>query len=325
MCTYLAVSKTITTALGLGIAFIVVQGITVPVNNLIFTYLLKDGALAWAGLPDVDLSFLGLKLLGALGEAKIFLPAACGGQGTCGQCRARVFEGGGDILPTETSHISKREAAGGERLACQVAVKQDMKIQVPNEVFGVRKMECTVRSNNNVSTFIKELVLKLPKGEELEFRAGGYIQIECPPHHLKYADFDIPGEYRLDWDHYKLWRYESDVKKPAIRAYSMASYPDEKDIVMLNVRIATPPPSKPDVPPGIMSSYIFSLKPEDNWEGYTGFIHEVLLNHYLSQHPTPEDCEYYLCGPPIMNAAVIKMLEDLGVEHDNIMLDDFGA
>lgn len=358
---------------------------------------------------------VGLKLLNALSEAKIFLPSACGGQGTCGQCRARVFEGGGDILPTETSHISKREAAEGERLACQVAVRQDMKIEVPNEVFGVRKMECTVRSNNNVSTFIKELVLALPEGEELEFRAGGYIQIECPLHHIKYTDFDIPEEYRPDWDRYKLWRYESDVKQTVTRAYSMASYPEEKDIVMLNVRIATPPPSMPDVPPGIMSSYIFSLKAgdkvdvsgpygeffaretdaemvfvgggagmapmrshifdqlkrihskrtmtfwygarsrreifyadefdrlqkehdnfewhvalsepqaEDKWEGYTGFIHEVLLNHYLNQHPAPEDCEYYLCGPPVMIAAVIKMLEDLGVERDNIMLDDFGA
>jgi len=358
---------------------------------------------------------VGLKLLSALGESKIFLPAACGGQGTCGQCRARVLEGGGDILPTETSHINKREAAGGERLACQVTVRENMKIEVPSEVFGVRKMECTVRSNNNVSTFIKELVLDLPEGEELEFRAGGYIQIECPPHHIKYEDFDIPEQYRPDWDLFKLWRYESNVKKSAIRAYSMASYPEEKDIVMLNVRIATPPPSMPNVPPGIMSSYIFSLKagdkvvisgpygdffardtdaemvfvgggagmapmrshifdqlkrlhgkrkmtfwygarssrevfyadefdrlqnendnfewhvalsepqPEDNWEGHTGFIHEVLLNHYLSQHPAPEDCEYYLCGPPVMNAAVIKMLEDLGVEQDNIMLDDFGG
>lgn len=358
---------------------------------------------------------VGQKLLGALGDVKIFLPAACGGQGTCGQCRARVFEGGGDILPTETSHISKREAAEGERLACQVAVKRDMKIEVPAEVFGVRKMECTVRSNDNVSTFIKELVLNMPEGEELDFRAGGYIQIECPPHHLKYTDFDIPEQFRPDWDRYNLWRYESDVKQPETRAYSMASYPEEKDIVMLNVRIATPPPGMPDVPPGIMSSYIFGLKPgdkvtisgpygeffardtdaemvfigggagmapmrshifdqlkrlhskrkmtfwygarsrreifyeeefdalqrehdnfewhvalsdpqpEDNWEGYTGFLHEALLLHYLSLHPAPEDCEYYLCGPPVMNAAVIKMLEDLGVERDNIMLDDFGG
>jgi Na+-transporting NADH:ubiquinone oxidoreductase subunit F len=296
-----------------------------------------------------------------------------------------------------------------------VVIKQDMRIAVPLEVFGVRKLECTVRSNRNVSTFIKELVLDLPQDEVLEFRAGGYIQIECPPHRIKYTDFDIPEKFRPDWDRYNLWRYTSEVKTPTMRAYSMANYPEENDIVMLNVRIASPPPSVPDAPPGIMSSYIFGLKPgdkvtvsgpfgeffakdtdaemvfigggagmapmrshifdqlkriktqrkmtfwygarsrreifyeqefdqlqkehdnfewnvalseplpEDEWVGYTGFIHEVLLMHYLSYHPAPEDCEYYLCGPPVMNSAVIKMLEDLGVERDNIMLDDFGG
>jgi Na+-transporting NADH:ubiquinone oxidoreductase subunit F len=358
---------------------------------------------------------VGQKLLNALSDVQIFVPSACGGGGTCAQCRVKVFAGGGNILATETAHITKREAAEGERLACQVVVKQDMKIALPPEVFGVKKLECTVRSNNNVSTFIKELVLDLPEGEELEFRAGGYIQIECPPHRLKYTDFDIPEKFRPDWDRYNLWRYTSETKTPVTRAYSMASYPEEKNIVMLNVRIASPPPSVPDAPPGIMSSYIFSLKPgdkvtisgpfgeffakdtnaemvfigggagmapmrshifdqlrrintkrkitfwygarsrreifyeeefdqlqkehdnfewyvalsepqpEDEWVGYTGFIHEVLLIHFLSYHPAPEDCEYYLCGPPVMNSAVIKMLEDLGVEHDNIMLDDFGG
>jgi Na+-transporting NADH:ubiquinone oxidoreductase subunit F len=358
---------------------------------------------------------VGQKLLNALSNVQIFVPSACGGGGTCAQCRVKVFAGGGDILPTETAHITKREAAEGERLACQVVIKQDMRIAVPLEVFGVRKLECTVRSNRNVSTFIKELVLDLPQDEVLEFRAGGYIQIECPPHRIKYTDFDIPEKFRPDWDRYNLWRYTSEVKTPTMRAYSMANYPEENDIVMLNVRIASPPPSVPDAPPGIMSSYIFGLKPgdkvtvsgpfgeffakdtdaemvfigggagmapmrshifdqlkriktqrkmtfwygarsrreifyeqefdqlqkehdnfewnvalseplpEDEWVGYTGFIHEVLLMHYLSYHPAPEDCEYYLCGPPVMNSAVIKMLEDLGVERDNIMLDDFGG
>ncbi len=357
----------------------------------------------------------GIKLLGALGEAKLFVASACGGGGSCGQCRVRVLEGGGSILPTETSHINKREAAHGERLACQVVVKQDMKIEIPREVFGVKKWRCRVRSNDSVSTFIKELVLELPEGEDIAFRAGGYIQIECPAHHIRYQDFDIPERFRGDWDRYNLWRYDSVVKAPVVRAYSMANYPGEKGMVMLNVRVATPPPSNPDVPPGVMSSYIFSLKPgdeitvsgpfgeffakdtenemifvgggagmapmrshifdqlkrldskrkisfwygarskreifyhedfeqlrqehdnfkwhvalsdpvpEDAWTGYTGFIHRVLLDNYLAEHPAPDECEYYLCGPPMMTAAVIKMLLDLGVERENILMDDFGG
>ncbi len=358
---------------------------------------------------------VGLKLLNALADARVFVPSACGGGGTCGQCRVKIHAGGGDILPTETTHITKREAAAGERLACQVVVKRDMQIEVPPEVFGVKKLECRVRSNNSVSTFIKELVLELPQDAQLDFRAGGYIQMECPPHRVNYEDFDIPDRFRGDWDRHKLWRFVSDVSEPVTRAYSMANYPGEQDIVMLNVRIATPPPAAPDAPPGIMSSYIFSLRPgdkvmvsgpygeffardtnaemvfigggagmapmrahifdqlkrigttrkisfwygarsrreifyqeefdalqqahpnfewyvglsdpqpEDHWEGYRGFIHEVLFLHYLCAHPAPEDCEYYLCGPPMMNAAVISMLLDLGVERDNILLDDFGA
>ncbi len=358
---------------------------------------------------------VGGKLMQTLAENGLFVPSACGGGGSCAQCRVKVLEGGGSILPTELSHISKREAREGVRLSCQVAVKQDMKIQVPEEVFGVRKWECTVRSNRNVATFIKELVLDLPEGEDVPFRAGGYIQIECPPHEVRYRDFQIEEEFRPDWDKFDMWRYVSRVTEPVTRAYSMANYPDEKGIIMLNVRIASPPPRQPDVPPGQMSSYIFSLKPgdkvtisgpygeffardtdkemvfigggagmapmrshlldqfyriktkrkvsfwygarsrrelfyvedfdkiaaendnfewhialsdplpEDNWDGYTGFIHEVLYENYLKDHPAPEDCEYYMCGPPMMNAAVIKMLLDLGVERDDIMLDDFGG
>jgi Na+-transporting NADH:ubiquinone oxidoreductase subunit F len=358
---------------------------------------------------------VGGKLLNVLAESQLFVPSACGGGGSCGQCRVKVFEGGGSILPTETSFINKREAAEGSRLSCQVVVKQDMKIELPREVFGVRQWECRVRSNRNVATFIKELVLELPAGEDLQFRAGGYIQIECPPHQLKYRDFDIEDRFRDEWDRYGLWDTASHVTHPLVRAYSMANYPGEKGIVMLNVRIATPPPSVPDAPPGKMSSFIFNLKPgdkvvvsgpfgeffaketdaemvfigggagmapmrshifdqlerldskrkisfwygarslretfyiedfnrlakkhanfrwhtalsdpqpEDRWEGYTGFIHEVVLDNYLRDHPAPEDCEYYMCGPPMMTAAIIKMLYDLGVEEDNIMLDDFGG
>ena len=358
---------------------------------------------------------VGGKLLGALADAELYVSSACGGGGTCGQCKVKVLEGGGSLLPTEASHITKREARSGTRLACQVAVKQPMKVEVPREVFGVRKWLCKVRSNDSVATFIKELVLELPQGETLDFRAGGYIVIECPPHKLSFRDFDIAPEYRPDWDRYNLWRYASQTAEPVSRAYSMASFPLERDIIMLNVRIATPPPQAEDsVPPGVMSSYIFSLKPgdsvtvsgpfgeffaretdaemvfvgggagmapmrshifdqlvrlksprkitfwygarsmreifyqddfdrlqrehpnfrwhialsepqpEDHWTGYTGFIHKVLHDEYLGRHPAPETCEYYLCGPPLMTNAVIGMLEDLGVERGNILMDDFG-
>lgn len=358
----------------------------------------------------------GAKLLGALADQGLFVSSACGGGGTCAQCKVKVLEGGGSLLPTEEGHINRREATEGERLACQVAVKQDMKVEVPEDVFGVKKWECTVRSNDNKATFIKELILDLPEGEKIDFRAGGYIQIECPAYDLKFDSFDIPEKFRDDWDKYKLWDLESHVKEPSIRAYSMANYPEEDDMVMLNVRIATPPPGQEaKLPPGVMSSYIFDLKPgdkvtvsgpfgeffaretgnemifvgggagmapmrshiydqlrrlksdrkmsfwygarslreafyvdefdqlaeensnfvwhmglsepqpEDNWEGYTGFIHDVLLENYLKDHPAPEECEFYLCGPPMMNSSVIRMLLDLGVERENIMLDDFGG
>lgn len=354
-------------------------------------------------------------LLGTLASCGLFIPSACGGKGTCGVCKVKVHEGGGSLLPTERSHVSRGEEREGVRLSCQVKVKNDMRIEVPHEVFDVRKWECTVRSNDNVATFIKELVLELPKGETVPFRAGGYIQIECPPHVVKYEDFAVEPEYRGDWDKFNMWRYVSKVEEGVSRAYSMANYPEEHDIIMLNVRIASPPPrAAADVPPGIMSSYIFNLKPgdkvtisgpfgeffakdtkaemlfigggagmapmrshifdqfrrlktdrkvtfwygarslreafyiedfdsiqrdfpnfkwhlalsepqpEDNWTGYTGFIHQVVLEQYLKNHPAPEDIEYYLCGPPAMLAACGKMLADLGVERENILFDDFG-
>ena len=359
---------------------------------------------------------VGSKLLQGLAEEGIFVPSACAGGGSCGQCRVKVMSGGGAILPTETSLINKREAADHVRLSCQVTVKQAMSVQVSDEVFGVQKYDCEVVSNRSVASFIKELVLRLPEGEVMDFRAGGYVQIECPPHNLRFADFDIDERFRDEWDRYNLWRYESHVKASTSRAYSMANYPLEQGIVKLNVRIATPPPGSSDkIPPGIISSFIFGLKPgdhvtvsgpfgeffakdtqnemvfigggagmapmrahifdqlrrlhsqrkmtfwygarslreafyvdefnelaaenenfswhlalseptpEDDWNGYTGFIHKVLRDEYLLQHPAPEDCEYYLCGPPMMNSAVVAMLEDLGVMHDHILLDDFGG
>jgi Na+-transporting NADH:ubiquinone oxidoreductase subunit F len=358
----------------------------------------------------------GGKLLSVLADNKLFVSSACGGGGTCAQCKVDVLEGGGEILPTEETHITKREARKGTRLSCQVSVKQDMKIHVPEEVFGVKKWDCTVRSNNNVATFIKETVLELPEGEDIPFRAGGYIQIERPPGlKINYKDFDVDKDYHEDWDKFNLWQFVSEVDEETIRAYSMANYPEEKGIIMLNIRIASPPPNKPDVPPGKMSSYIFSLKPGDKatisgpfgeffakdtdkemvfigggagmapmrshifdqlkriktdrkitfwygarsvreifykedfdqleeecdnfdwtvalsdpiegetWNGPVGFIHNVLYDKYLKEHPAPEDCEYYLCGPPIMNTSVIDLLLELGVERDDIALDDFGG
>lgn len=358
---------------------------------------------------------VGSKLLTALANAKLFIPSACGGSGTCAQCLVKVLKGGGEILATETPHITKRKALSGERLSCQVSIKQDMEIVVEDSVFGIKKWECNVKSNDNVATFIKELVLDLPTGETIDYRAGGYIQIECPAHVSKYSTMDIGAEYRDDWDKFNLWSFVSVAKEPALRAYSMASHPAEKEI-MLNIRIATPPSgTKDNVPPGIMSSFIFNLKPgdkvfvsgpygefyakdsnaemvfvgggagmapmrshifdqlrrlkskrkmtfwygarskremfyvedfdmlakeynnfswyvalsdalpQDKWDGYTGFIHNVLFTEYIKNHPAPEDCEYYLCGPPIMNSSVINMLIQNGVESENIMLDDFGG
>ena len=356
-------------------------------------------------------------LLNALADQRIFIPSACGGKGTCGTCKVDVEAGGGSLLPTETSHITRGEAREGCRLSCQVKVKQDMKIRLPAEIFSVQEWKCKVRSNHNVATFIKEFVLELPEGEEVPFRAGGYIQISCPPHSAHYKDIDVEPEFRADWDRFQIWEIDSVVNEPVSRAYSMANYPDEKGVIMLNVRVATPPPRAPKgTPPGVMSSYIFDCKPgdevtisgpfgdffakdtnaemvfigggagmapmrshifdqfnrlhtkrkvsfwygarslreafyvedfdgiqkenpdnfewhlalseplpEDNWTGYNGFIHQVLYDNYLKDHPAPEDIEYYMCGPPMMMSACFKMLDDLGVEPENIAFDDFGG
>lgn len=358
----------------------------------------------------------GSTLLSTLANRKIFIPSACGGGGTCAQCMVKIHEGGGDLLPTEEGHITRGMAKEGCRLSCQVKVKRDMRIEVPASVFSVEKWECEVVSNHNVATFIKEFKVRLPKGKKISFVSGDYIQIEIPPHDVQYKDFDVETEYRGDWDKYNLWQFRSKTDETVERAYSMANYPAEgDDLVMLNVRIASPPPKLPNVPPGKGSSYIFAKKPgdkvtisgpfgefhiqktnremifigggagmaplrshimrllvtdktkrklsywygarsmremfyveefdklqaenpnfkwhvalsepqpEDNWKGYTGFIHQVVLNEYLSKHPAPEDCEYYLCGPPMMNSAVLKMLDNLGVDPENIRLDDFGG
>ncbi|MEN8222482.1 MAG: NADH:ubiquinone reductase (Na(+)-transporting) subunit F [Acidobacteriota bacterium] len=409
---------------GLNLVLVSVGMFTFVVLFLVTIILIAKSKLVPSGNVDILINEdseksisvpIGGKLLNALSDNKIFVSSACGGGGTCGQCNVKVFEGGGDLLPTESSYITRKEARDGERLSCQVPVKQNMKIEIDPEVFNVQKWECTVRSNQNVATFIKELVLELPKGEEIDFRAGGYIQIEAPPHKISYKDFIIEDEYKEDWDKYDQWKFESKVSEDIIRAYSMASFPLEKDVILLNVRIASPPPSLPNVPPGQMSSFIFNLKPgdkvivsgpygeffaketdaemvfigggagmapmrshifdqlirlkgkrkmsfwygarslremfyvedfnklakehknfewhiglseplpEDNWSGYTGFIHQIIYDNYLKNHPAPEDCEFYMCGPPMMNTAVIDMLENLGVEPENIMLDDFGG
>ena len=359
-------------------------------------------------------------LLNALAERKIFIPSACGGMGSCGVCKVDVHEGGGAMLPTEKGWISRGEARHGCRLSCQVKVKNDLRIEVEPEIFSVRKWECTVKSNHNVATFIKEFYLQLPEGDAVPFRAGGYIQIEAPPHTAVFKDFEVEEEYRADWDKFKVWQFVSTLTETVTRAYSMANYPGEAGIIMLNVRIATPPWDRKagdymKVPPGQMSSFIFAQKPgdkvtisgpfgeffaretdnemvfigggagmapmrshifdqfkrihtdrrvtywygarswreafyiedfneiqaendnfqwfialsdvgeDDPWTGLRGYIHLVVRDEYLAKHPSPEDIEYYLCGPPMMNTSVITMLEDLGVEPENIMLDDFGG
>jgi Na+-transporting NADH:ubiquinone oxidoreductase subunit F len=360
-------------------------------------------------------------LLGLLSEQQIFLPSACGGGGTCGMCKAQVFEGGGDILPTETGFFTRKEAQNNWRLGCQVKVRGDMKIAVPEEIFGIKKWECEVISNESVATFIKEFVVKLPEGETLDFRSGGYIQIDVPKCEVDYKNIEIGEEYREDWDKFNMWDLKMKNPEPIFRAYSMANHPAEGNIVMLNIRIATPPWDPKNkgfmkVNPGICSSYIFNLKPgdkvtvsgpygeffikdtkremmfigggagmapmrshifdlfhtkkttdrkatfwyggrslrelfyidefraiekeypnfsfhiglsepmpEDNWEGDVGFIHQIILDNYLSKHDEPEEIEYYLCGPPMMNDAVFKMLDELGVPPENIAFDDFGG
>ncbi|MEX1197035.1 MAG: NADH:ubiquinone reductase (Na(+)-transporting) subunit F [Pseudohongiellaceae bacterium] len=366
------------------------------------------------GDPDKAITVpAGGKLLNKLAEEGVFLSSACGGGGTCAQCKCKVHEGGGSMLPTERGHFTMGEAKENWRLSCQVAVKQDMKIEVDPEFFGVKQWDCTVVSNHNVATFIKELVLEIPEGESVDFRAGGYVQLEAPPHEVHYRDFDIDEKFRSDWEKFGLFDLSSKCDETITRAYSMANYPEEKGIVKFNIRVASPPPGT-KYPPGIMSSYTFNLKPgdkirvfgpfgeffakdtdaemvfigggagmapmrshifdqllrlnskrkisfwygarsvremfyvedfdklqedfdnfewhvalsdpqpQDNWEGPTGFIHTVAYEKYLKDHPNPEDCEFYMCGPPMMNKSVVKMLKDLGVEDENIMLDEFG-
>ncbi|MBT6621698.1 MAG: NADH:ubiquinone reductase (Na(+)-transporting) subunit F [Gemmatimonadetes bacterium] len=364
----------------------------------------------------------GGKLLNVLADNKVFVSSACGGGGTCAQCKVHVHEGGGDILPTEPGHINKREAREGMRLSCQVNVKQDMNIAVPPDVFSVKKWECEVVSNDNVATFIKEFVVRLPPGETLDFESGGFIQIEVPPFECDFKDFEgIDERFHPDWDRFKVWDFKAVNTETIVRAYSMGNHPAEGDIIMLNIRIAVPPPDRSSptgwkqVPPGLATSYIFSRKPgdkvtisgafgeffiqeteremvyigggagmaplrshlfhlfhtlktgrkvsywygarnpnevfyedlfrqieekfpnfefhiamsdprpEDNWDGYVGFIHQVLNDNYLAQHQAPEDVEYYICGPPIMLQAVQGMLDSLGVEEEMIRYDDFGS
>ena len=363
----------------------------------------------------------GDSLLTTLGNEGIFLPSACGGQGTCGMCKCQVLEGGGEILATEVGYFTRKEQKEHWRLGCQVKVKDNLKLHIEEAVLGVKKWECEVVSNHNVATFIKEFVVKLPAGETLNFRSGGYIQIDVPKYSgIKYDDFAVEDEYREDWDSQKLWGLVANNPEPTFRAYSMANHPAEGNIIMLNIRIATPPWDRAagafmNVPPGICSSYIFSLKPgdkitisgpygeffvkdtpsekmfigggagmapmrshifdlfktkhiktpvtfwygarslrevfyeadfegiakendnfryelalsepkpEDNWKGYTGFIHQVIYDNYLKSHPAPEDIEYYICGPGVMTAAVERMLDELGVPKENIMYDDFGS
>lgn len=361
----------------------------------------------------------GSNLLTTLSGNGIFLPSACGGGGTCGMCKCQIVEGGGSILPTETGFFTRKEQQNHWRLGCQVKIREPLKIKLPESVLGIKKWECEVVSNNNVATFIKEFVVRLPDGEELNFEPGGYIQIDVPRYETSFRDFSIEEEYREDWENFKMWDLGIKNTTETFRAYSMANYPAEKNLIKLNIRIATPPWDSTkkqfmNVPPGICSSYVFSRKPgdkvvisgpygefhikntnnemvyigggagmaplrshifhlfntlktgrkvsywygarslrevfyeeefrtieknfpnftfnlalsepltEDKWTGLTGFIHKVLLDNYLSKHEEPEDIEYYFCGPPVMNSAVIKMLDNLGVPAENISFDDFG-
>jgi len=361
----------------------------------------------------------GSNLLSTLSGNEIFLPSACGGGGTCGMCKCQITEGGGSILPTETGFFTRREQHDHWRLGCQVKIRENLTIKVPESVMGIKKWECEVVSNKNVATFIKEFVVKLPEGDELDFDPGGYIQIDVPKYEAGFRDFVIEDQFKGDWDDFKMWDLKIKNNEETFRAYSMANYPAEKNLIKLNIRIATPPWDNAkkqfmDVPPGLCSTYIFSRKPgdkvvisgpygefhikntnaemiyigggagmaplrshifhlfrtlktgrqvsywygarslrevfyeeefraiekqfpnfkfnlalsealpEDNWTGYKGFIHRVLLDNYLCGHEAPEDIEYYFCGPPQMNSAVIKMLDSLGVPQENIAFDDFG-
>ena len=406
-------NQEIVLALGVGM-------FTVVVISLVAVILFARARMVSSGNVVIDINGkksisvpAGDKLLQTLASNDIFLASACGGGGSCAQCKCIVNDGGGSMLPTEEPHFTPRESREGWRLSCQAPVKQDMKIEVPEEVFGIKQWECTVESNPNVATFIKELTLRLPEGESVDFRAGGYVQLEAPAHYIKYSDFDVGEEYKGDWERFGFFDVESKVDEPIIRAYSMANYPEEKGVVKFNIRCATPPPNNLSLPAGQMSSWVFSLKPgdkvtvfgpfgeffaketdtemvfigggagmapmrshifdqlkrigtdrkvsfwygarslrevfyadeydalaeefpnftwhlalsdpqpEDNWTGMTGFIHNVVHDNYLGDHSAPEDCEFYMCGPPMMNSAVINMLHSLGVENESIMLDEF--
>ena len=396
--------------------FVIIQFILVTLIVAAKKTLLPDGEISIEINNDKQFDVLpGGKLLTTLADQGVILSSACGGGGSCGQCRCIVKEGGGSILPTERGQVNNRDAKEGVRLSCQVPVKRDMQIQVPSEMLDAQKWACKVHSNNNVATFIKELVIDLPEGENVNFKAGGYIQIEVPPHTLEYTSFDIDERFLSDWTKFKMFQYKSHVHTPVTRAYSMANYPGEKGIIKLNVRIASPPPGgDAAIPPGQVSSYAFNLQsgdnvtiagpfgeffmddsesevmligggagmaplrshvfdlfkgkqttrkvsfwyggrslqevfykeefedlaeqydnftfhlalsypqPQDNWTGLTGYIHLVVLEEYLNDHPCPEDINYYLCGPPMMNKAIFEMLENLGVETENIHFDDFG-
>ncbi|MBQ9274031.1 MAG: NADH:ubiquinone reductase (Na(+)-transporting) subunit F [Succinivibrio sp.] len=400
------------------VMFTLIVAVLVAIILVAKRYLVQSGDVTIGINDDPSLALKGKaggKLLNCLSDNGVFVSSACGGRGACGQCKVQVSSGGGDVLPIEYSHFTKRQIKEGWRLACQVTVKNDINIKLPASVFGVKKWECTVISNHNVSTFIKELRLKVPEGEEVPFRAGGYIQIEAPAHTVYYKDFDIEPQFMGAFKHFGFDKLVSKVDVPSIRAYSMANYPGEKGLIMLNVRIATPPLNNMSAPPGIMSSYIWSLKPgdkvtisgpfgeffaqetdnemvfigggagmapmrshifdqlkrlnskrrisfwygarslseafyvdefdqlakehpnftwhlalsdplpQDNWTGLTGFIANVLYENYLKAHKNPEDCEYYMCGPPMMTKSAVDMLHSLGVEDDNIFFDNFGG
>jgi Na+-transporting NADH:ubiquinone oxidoreductase subunit F len=383
----------------------------------------KDVALIINGNADNPLIVKpGSTLLQTLSTNNLFLASACGGGGTCALCKCQVFKGGGDVLPTETNHLNRKQVQDHLRLACQVKVKEDMEIKIPDEVFGIKKWECEVVSNDNVSTYIKEFVVKLPEGENLKFRSGDYIQIDVPATEIDFKTqlYAITDKFKDEYDSFKIWDLKTKIEEPLFRAYSMANHPAEGNIIMLNIRLATPPWDKAknafmDVNPGLCSSFIFSRKPgdkvfisgpygefhikdtdkemiyigggagmaplrshifhlfhtlktgrkvsywygarskkeifyedhfreiekqfpnfrfeialsiplpEDDWKGYVGFIHSVVKEQYLDNHTAPEDIEYYLCGPPMMNTAVQKMLDDLGVAKENVAFDDFGG
>ncbi len=404
----------------ISLAVLIFTGIVMTLSALILalrSWIVGSGEVAIRVNQERLLSApLGGNLLQALAAGGISLPGVCGGRGTCGQCRVQVEAGGGPALPTEKALMTRRDLNAGFRLACQLTLRQDARIEVPEEILGVRHWTCRVRSSRNVATFIREVVLQLPENEIMNFRAGAYVLVDCPPYRTSFREFDIEPQFRAEWDRLNLWRYRASAGEPTSRAYSMANHPGEKGIVMLNVRIATPPPgSSESVPAGTVSSYLFTLKPgdkvsisgpygtfwakqsnremvflgggagmaplrshildqlerlessrnmtfwyggrnrnelfyvedfdrlaanhenfrwfvvlseprpEDHWKGYTGFVHQAAFEHYLKDHPAPEDCEYYVCGPPMMNRAVLRMLDDLGVDREDIMLDEFGS